>query len=35
MSRHNKTDRVIDTEDKEMIARGVGDGRVREIGEGD
>ena len=35
MNKHNKTNIVIDTENKQVVARGKGSGWRREIGEGD
>ena len=34
MNKHNKTETVIDTEDKQVVARGEGDVGISEIGEG-
>ena len=35
MNKHNKTNRVIDKENKQVVARGEGGGGMSEIGEGD
>ena len=35
MNKCNKTETVIDTENQQVVARGEGNGGMREIGEGD
>ena len=35
MNKHNKTETVSDTENKQVVARGKGCGEMREIGDGD
>ena len=35
MNKHNKTETVSDTENKQMVVRGKGCGEMREIGDGD
>ena len=34
MSKHNKKGTVMDTENKQVVVRGDGEGRMSEIGEG-